>query len=41
VAHRGPRSASVLKNPWPDTHSGIKWRDTAPPYNVQRPEFFK
>jgi hypothetical protein len=37
VAHRGPPSASVLKNPWPDTHSGIEWRDTEPLHNVQCP----
>jgi hypothetical protein len=41
VAPRGPRSASVSKNPWPDTHSGTKWRDTGQRYDghVQRPEF--
>jgi GxxExxY protein len=33
VAHRGPRSAFVSKNPWPDTHSGTKWRDTEQRYN--------
>jgi hypothetical protein len=41
VAPRGPRSASVSKNPWPDTHSGSERRDTRPPYNIQRPKPFK
>jgi hypothetical protein len=38
---RGPLVGSVSKNPWPDTHSATKWRDTEPPYNVQPPEPFK
>jgi hypothetical protein len=33
VAHRGPRSSSVLKNPWPDTHSEGERRDTRPSNN--------
>jgi GxxExxY protein len=34
VAHRGPRSASVSKNPWPDTHLRSERRDTRQRYNV-------
>jgi PD-(D/E)XK nuclease superfamily len=43
VAPRGPRSASVLKNPWPDTHSGGEWLDTGQRYNghVRLPGSFK
>jgi hypothetical protein len=42
VAPRGPRSAFVLKNPWPNTNSGIKWQDTEQQYNdhVRRLESF-
>jgi hypothetical protein len=32
VAHRGPCSSSVLKNPWPDTHSSAEWRDSGQSY---------
>jgi hypothetical protein len=28
VPLRGPRSVSVLKNPWPDTRWGGEWLDT-------------
>jgi hypothetical protein len=37
VAHSGPPSASVLENPWPNTHSTEQRPDTEPPYNVQCP----
>jgi hypothetical protein len=33
VAHRGSRSASVLKDPWPDTRSGIEWLDAGQQHN--------
>jgi hypothetical protein len=38
VAHRGPCSSSVLKNPWPDTHSSAEWRDSGQSYNDHVPQ---
>jgi hypothetical protein len=40
VALRGSRSSSVLKNPWPNTHSGSERPDTRQPSNdrAQCPE---
>jgi hypothetical protein len=43
VAPRGPRPSSVLRNPWPDTHSGNEWRDARQLYNdhLQRPKILQ